>query len=103
MVLFVGSIVGLTASCFGLGATMSNYFGQLVVEKLGHVTSLTGSLVLSLIPICLFGMLMPETYGHRGDFSNNSDSTNERKVSGAELAESGVVSDVPLLLDNDYS
>ena len=82
--------MGLTASCFGLGATMSNYFGQLVVEKLGHVTSLTGSLVLSLIPICLFSIFMPETYGHRGDFTNDSDSTNERKISEAELAESGV-------------
>ena len=64
--------VGLTASCFGLGATLSNFLGQMVVEKFGHVASLTGSLVLSVIPLVLF-CFMPETYGHRGDrIANNS-------------------------------
>ena len=58
--------VGLTASSFGLGATLSNFLGQMVVEKFGHVASLTGSLVLSVIPLILF-CFMPETYGHRGD------------------------------------
>jgi predicted MFS family arabinose efflux permease len=57
--------VGLTASCFGLGATLSNFLGQMVVERFGHVASLTGSLILSIAPILLF-TAMPETYGHRG-------------------------------------
>jgi len=59
-------VMGMTASCFGLGATLSNFFGQLMVEKLGHVASLTGSLVLSLIPVVVFGIMMPETMGQRG-------------------------------------
>jgi len=33
---------------------------------MGHVASLTGSLVLSFVPIVLFGFVMPETLGHRG-------------------------------------
>jgi hypothetical protein len=57
--------VGLTASCFGLGATLSNYLGQVVVEKLGHIASLSGSLLISLAPIMLF-IFMPETLGQRG-------------------------------------
>ena len=57
--------VGLTASCFGLGATLSNFLGQMVVEHFGHVASLTGSLVLSVVPILLFSA-MPETLGQRG-------------------------------------
>lgn len=56
---------GLIASCFGLGATLSNFLGQMVVEHYGYVASLTGSLVLSIIPIILFSN-MPETYGLRG-------------------------------------
>ena len=58
-------IMGVSASCFGLGATLSNYLGQLVVQHFGHIASLSGSLVISFIPIVLFS-LMPETYGHRG-------------------------------------
>jgi hypothetical protein len=58
--------VGLTASCFGLGATLSNFLGQLVVEKFGYVASLSGSLILSVIPVLVFGFLMPETLGARG-------------------------------------
>lgn len=65
--------MGLTASCFGLGATLSNLLGQLVVEKLGHVASLTGSLVLSVIPVFLFALLMPETLGHRGMYSSRQE------------------------------
>lgn len=57
--------VGLTASCFGLGATLSNLLGQLVVEKYGHVASLLGSMLVSLIPMVLF-LAMPETLGRRG-------------------------------------
>lgn len=58
-------VMGLTASFFGLGATLSNFLGQLVVENFGHVASLMGSLVLSVIPIILFAA-MPETLGQRG-------------------------------------
>eukprot|EP00536_Pseudo-nitzschia_multiseries_P007474 jgi/Psemu1/195739/e_gw1.177.50.1 len=59
-------VMGLTASCFGLGATLSNFIGQHVVETYGHVVSLTGSLVLSAVPIFIFGSFMPETLGCRG-------------------------------------
>ena len=59
-------LMGLTASCFGLGGTLSNLLGQIVVEKMGHVASLTGSLLLSVIPILLFSLCMPETLGQRG-------------------------------------
>lgn len=58
-------VMGLTASFFGLGATLSNFLGQLVVEKLGHVASLTGSLVISFLPILIF-CAIPETLGQRG-------------------------------------
>jgi len=58
--------VGLTASCFGLGGTLSNLLGQIIVEHLGHVASLSGSLILSFIPIALFAICMPETLGSRG-------------------------------------
>ena len=56
--------MGLTASCFGLGATLSNFLGQIVVEKFGHVESLAGSFLISFIPILLF-CIMPETLGLR--------------------------------------
>ena len=59
-------VMGLTASCFGLGGTLSNLLGQMVVEHFGHVASLTGSLFLSIIPIVLFSCSMPETVGSRG-------------------------------------
>lgn len=59
-------IMGLTASCFGLGGTLSNLLGQMVVENFGHVASLTASLFLSIIPIVLFTLAMPETAGSRG-------------------------------------
>lgn len=59
-------IMGLTASCFGLGGTLSNLLGQMVVEHFGHVVSLTGSMFLSVIPIVLFTLAMPETAGSRG-------------------------------------
>ena len=45
---------------------MSNFLGQLLVEKYGHVASLEGSFFISFSPILLFGLLMPETLGHRG-------------------------------------
>jgi hypothetical protein len=56
--------VGVTASSFGLGATLSNYFGQMVVEKFDHVTSLMASFAISLVPILVF-LFMPETLGMR--------------------------------------
>ncbi|KAL7462744.1 hypothetical protein ACHAXS_003118 [Conticribra weissflogii] len=66
-------VMGLTASCFGLGATLSNLIGQMVVEHMGHLASLTGSLVLSVIPVVLFSFGMPETRGHREKDKNSSD------------------------------
>jgi len=59
-------IMGLTASCFGLGGTMSNFLGQMVVEKMGYVASLTGSFFISFIPIAVFAIFMPETMNTRG-------------------------------------
>ena len=57
--------MGLTASCFGLGATLSNFLGQLTVEKYSHSASLLGSFVISIIPVILFSFF-PETVGQRG-------------------------------------
>ncbi len=59
-------LMGLTASCFGLGGTLSNLLGQIVVEKSGHVSSLIISLVLSFVPVVVFSICMPETLGRRG-------------------------------------
>ena len=58
--------MGLTASSFGLGATLSNYLGQKVAEHFGYTHSLIGSLIISIIPIVLFATYMPETLGKRG-------------------------------------
>jgi len=58
-------LMGLTASCFGVGATLSNYLGQLVVQYYGPIASLSASMCISIIPILLFGCLMPETRGAR--------------------------------------
>ena len=65
---------------FGMGATLSNFLGQHVVEQYGHVASLTGSLVLSIVPIVILGLFMPETLGDRdakehGDAELNSTSS----------------------------
>jgi len=68
-------LLGLTASCFGLGATLSNLLGQIVVEKLGHAASLTGSLLLSIIPVVLFSCCMPETLGQRGKLISSKEMT----------------------------
>ncbi|CAJ1932320.1 unnamed protein product [Cylindrotheca closterium] len=59
------AVNGLIASCFGLGATLSNFLGQMVVERYGHIASLTASFFLSIIPILVFSN-MTETYGLRG-------------------------------------
>ena len=58
--------MGLTASAFGLGATLSNYLGQRVAQHFGDTTSLMASFVISIIPIVLFATYMPETMGKRG-------------------------------------
>lgn len=58
------AVMGVTAASFGLGATLSNYLGQIIVQHFGHIASLTGSLVLSIVPILLFSH-MPETLGRR--------------------------------------
>mmetsp|Transcript_17060 Transcript_17060/g.16484 ORF Transcript_17060/g.16484 Transcript_17060/m.16484 type:complete len:455 (-) Transcript_17060:21-1385(-) len=83
-------VMGLTASCFGLGGTMSNYFGQVVVEKLGHVASLSGSLIISIIPVILFGVFMPETIGKRGGLNDKEteqlkDKTPKEETSYAQM------------------
>lgn len=36
------------------------------MEKFGHVASLSGSLVISVVPVALFSWAMPETRGKRG-------------------------------------
>ena len=77
-------IVGLTASCFGLGATLSNFFGQLAVEKLGHAESLLGSLALSIIPVIVFGCFMPETMGRRGCYATKQPDDDRRFDGGAD-------------------
>lgn len=48
-----------------LGAALSNFLGQVVVERYGHVASLIGSFFISFLPIALF-CFMPETFGLRG-------------------------------------
>ena len=63
--MILNDTVGLTASMFGMGATLSNFLGQHIVEQFGHVASLMGSLMISFIPIAIFGLLMPETLGDR--------------------------------------
>lgn len=40
--------------------------GQMVVEYFGHTASLAGSFFISIFPIILFGIAMPETLGNRG-------------------------------------
>lgn len=79
------SAVGLTASMFGLGATLSNYLGQHVVESFGHVASLTGSLVLSIVPLVIFGGFMPETLGDRAFKGQNQDSSGIPKTGYVEM------------------
>lgn len=74
-------IMGLTASCFGLGGTLSNFLGQMVVEKFGHIVSLAGSFFISFIPIVIFTLFMPETLNTRGKQTKHNDDENEYKYS----------------------
>lgn len=73
-------IMGMTSASFGLGATLSNFFGQMVVEKFGHVASLSGSLLISFIPIAIFSLLMPETLNTRGADTSTKLRENTRGV-----------------------
>jgi len=90
-------VMGLTASCFGLGATLSNFLGQHAVERFGYVASLSGSLVLSGIPIAIFGVFMPETLGCRGATTttiatnnNGNNNSNNNTGLGASSASASV-------------
>jgi len=58
-------LMGLTSACFGMGGTLSNLVGQWVVQMFSHSVSIIGSLCLSIVPILLFWIAMPETYGMR--------------------------------------
>ena len=62
--------MGLTGTCFGIGASLSNFLGQLVVQNFGHISSLYASLFISFIPIVLFSIFMPETLGLRGQIGD---------------------------------
>ena len=79
-------MMGLTASMFGLGATMSNYLGQTVVEVYGHVASLTASLILSFIPVVIFGCFMPETKGDRDKQAHIQSEEIQEEISYVEMA-----------------
>eukprot|EP01083_Nonionella_stella_P278018 945332_1 len=81
--------MGLTASCFGFGATLSNLLGQHLVEHMGHVASLAASLVVSFIPIAIFTIFMPETLNTRGQGDNgngNGNGDNKQWVAMASTA-----------------
>lgn len=74
--------MGLTAAWFGMGITLSNFLGQLIVEKLGHVASLWASFWVSAVPIFIFWYWMPETMGHRGDkLKQNEKDNNVQELS----------------------
>jgi MFS family permease len=80
-------IMGLTASCFGFGATLSNLLGQHLVEHMGHVASLAASLVVSFIPIAIFTIFMPETWNTRGQSDNgNGNGDNKQCVAMTSTA-----------------
>ena len=71
--------MGVIASAFGLGATFSNYIGQMVVEKFGHVASLTAAFFISLVPVVLF-LFMPETLGARDHYKEVNASPKKNKA-----------------------
>ena len=78
-------IIGLTASSFGFGATLSNFLGQMTVEKMGHTASLSASLAISIIPIAIFALFMPETSNTREEYRNDNASGSNK--SGPEYVE----------------
>lgn len=82
-------VMGLTAACFGLGATMSNFLGQLMVEYFGHIASLTASFIISFVPIALFAVFMPETYGQRGHIADTKTSESNCSTPRFQPAKSG--------------
>jgi len=86
--------MGLTGTCFGIGASLSNFLGQLVVQNFGHITSLYGSLFISFIPIVLFSVFMPETLGLRGQIG---DEIAKKKDQGGATTPYVSVSEVPIV------
>lgn len=60
---------------------MSNFLGQMVVEKMGHVVSLSASFVISFIPIAVFTILMPETKNTRSkQVPNNNNKESDTMI-----------------------
>jgi len=64
-------LMGFSASWFGLGATLSNLLGQIIVERMGHVASLIGSFALSIVAVVLYALAMPETRELRRKMDGN--------------------------------
>ena len=90
--------MGVTASAFGLGATLSNYVGQMVVQEFDHVTSLMASMFLSLVPILIFSF-MPETLGKRATKNQppSPSETKQRTSNNVVVATKGRFADAPAL------
>lgn len=78
-------LMGVTASCFGLGATFSNSMGQWVAQEFGHIASLAGSFIISIVPVMLF-TLMPETKGRRGVVSQEKSLAKSHQTSYNSIA-----------------
>jgi hypothetical protein len=74
--------VGLTNSFFWFGRTGSTLFGQIAVEKYGHVASLCGSMIIACIPIAIFSIFMPETMNSRQIKSEEDDISLEGQKGG---------------------
>ena len=70
----VWTTVGMTNSFFWFGRTCSTLLGQYVVEHFGHSKALFGALIISFVPIIIFGLFMPETLNTRGNNSEPDDS-----------------------------
>ena len=54
-------LVGITASSMCLGATVSSYLGQAIAFDYGYPNAFAFLGLLSLLPFCLYLVLMPET------------------------------------------
>jgi hypothetical protein len=57
----------------------------MMVEKYGHVSSLWGSFAISIIPLLLFGFLMPETIGQRGYLAPGKAQHNVKEEEGPQM------------------
>ena len=79
--LHVWTTVGMTNSFFWFGRTCSTLIGQYVVEHLGHANALFGALIISFVPIIIFGLFMPETLNTRG---NNSEPEDNISLTGTD-------------------